>query len=84
MSWSVNGRGKVEAVAVEVATEFERITYLKGPEAKLFELAQPLITAAIAAQPADTSVKVECSGHASSNGVIVTQRVSILIEPIEK
>lgn len=82
MSWSVNGRGKVEAIAVEVAAEFERINYLKGPEKYLFELAKPLITSGIDSQPAGTSVKVECSGHASSNGKIVTQRVSILIEPI--
>jgi hypothetical protein len=84
MSWSVVAVGKKDAVAAKLATDFERITYLTGPEAELKDVAAELITKAVAAQGEKTAIKVLASGSAGQTGEAnsATQTLNIVIEPI--
>jgi autotransporter adhesin len=84
MSWSVIAVGKKDAVAAKLATDFEKITYLSGPEAELKDAAAEIITKAVAAQGDKTAIKVSASGSAgqSYGPDSATQTLSIVIEPI--
>jgi len=83
MSWSINAFGKIPAVTAKVANEFEKITYLSGPEAELKEAASEFVGKILKANTVKGAIRVDCSGSGSnhpSDGS--SQTIKIDISPI--